>query len=390
MKILIANPGSTSFKCKLLDMDLDKTLFSATIERIGDQEGICTFEWQGDDPVVEHMAIADYPAALQLTLDNLSKRMSVDDVAAIGFKTVLAKDVSGCVELTDDVLTAMEDYLPLAPVHNRVYLDVIYAFKQVTSLPLVALFETSFHTEIPPEAFLYGIPYRYYEKYGIRKYGFHGASHRYISEYTAANLAGGRTDITVISCHLGGSSSVSAIRNGVCVDTSMGMSPQSGLLNAKRNGDLDTFALLYLMEREQLSIDQARSMLISEGGVLGISELSADFRDIEAAMDQGNEKACIAFNTFCYYVRRYIGEYLAVLNGADYIVFTAGMGENQPRVRTEIIKNMENLGIRIDEQKNAQNSEIISAADSRTTVAVVPTNEEKIVARSVREFMENR
>ncbi|MEJ2614541.1 MAG: acetate kinase, partial [Ignavibacteriaceae bacterium] len=222
--------------------------------------------------------IPDYFAAVKITLDTLAEQYSIEDLNAVGFKTVHAKGVNGCVELTDDVLNAMREYRLLAPVHTDVYLTAISVFKKLlSSIPLVGLFETHFHKNIPPEAYMYGIPYEYYEKYGIRKYGFHGASHRYIG-IRAKNLFNADK---VISCHLGGSSSVCAIRNGWSVDTSMGMSPQSGLLNAKRIGDFDPFALLYLMDKENLSVDKAGEVLMSKGGLLGISGISGDFRDIE-------------------------------------------------------------------------------------------------------------
>ena len=391
MNILIANPGSTSYKCKLIAMPADETLFQATVERIGDDRGIYTFQWPGEHPRSVTQPIADYRAAVDLTLASQSERIPIEAISAVGFKVVLAKHVTGCVELTDAVITAMEAYQPLAPVHTDAYLTAIRTFAGLLpETPRIGLFETAFHTDLPPEAYLYGLPYRYFEKHGIRKYGFHGASHRYVAEYVKENYARDTEDLRIISCHLGGSSSVCAIRDGRSVDTSMGMSPQSGLLNASRTGDLDTFALLYLMEQEGLSIAETRKLLITEGGVRGISELSGDFRDIETAMKAGNEKALYAFKTFAYYVKRYIGEYLAVLNGADYIVFTAGTGQKSPDMRAEILKDMDNVGIRLDGQRNREvvTEGVISGDDSPVTVLVVPTNEELIVARAVMAYLE--
>ena len=307
-------------------------------------------------------------------------------MSAIGFKTVHAKGVTGCVELTDDVLAAMEEYRSLAPVHTDVYVKAINVFKELLpSTPLVGLFETHFHVGIPPEAYLYGIPYEYYEKHGIRKYGFHGASHRYIG-MRAKELYGSRK---VISCHLGGSSSVCAIRDGWSVDTSMGMSPQSGLLNAKRVGDLDPYALLYLMDKEKLSTKQVGDILMSRGGLYGISGTSGDFRDIEQAMAKGDVRAKLAFETFAYYVRRYIGESLAVLNGADCVVFTAGAGQKSVLLRTTIASNMENLGIVLDAERNRSNPAegLISAEGSPVKIAIIPTNEEFVVAQEVKKFL---
>ena len=382
MKLLIANPGSTSYKCKLIEMDGEKILFQASVERIGESTGRISTQFTGEAWCVEDREIPDYPAAIHSVLDILGQQYGISDVAAVGFKTVHAKDVTGCVSLTDDVLQAMREYMPLVPVHNQVYLTAIAAFKSVLpETPLLGLFETHFHQDIPLEAAFYGVPYAWYEKHGVRKYGFHGASHRYIS-IRARELYGANR---IISCHLGGSSSICAVRDGKSVDTSMGMSAQAGLLNASRVGDLDAFALLYVMEKEQLSIEALRKILIQEGGVKGISELSGDFRDIQDAMEAGNAKAELAFKTFAYHAKRYIGEYLAVLNGADVIVLTGGTGQHSPLMREKILSNMENLGVILDAVRNAKNPAegLISAENSPVRIAIIPTNEELIVAREV-------
>jgi acetate kinase len=324
-----------------------------------------------------------------MTLESLTQQYPVDDVAAVGFKTVLAKGVTGCVELTEDVLKAMEEYRLLAPVHTDVYVKAIGVFKELLpSTPLVGLFETHFHTGIPPEAYMYGIPYEFYEKHGIRKYGFHGASHRYIG-MRAGELFGARK---VISCHLGGSSSVCAIRDGWSVDTSMGMSPQSGLLNAKRVGDFDPYALLYIMEKERLSVREIGDILMSRGGIYGISGTSGDFRDIEQAMARGDARAKLAFETFAYYVRRYIGEYLAILNGADCIVFTGGAGQKSVLLRKTILRDMENLGIVLEDERNQRNpvEGLVSSDGSRIKLAIIPANEEYVVAQEVKKFLVQR
>lgn len=386
MKILIANPGSTSYKCKLYDVQDMTVLFQATVERIGDEQGIYSYNFNEGEPSKEILKIPDYYAAVNLTLESLKQKFSIGEVAAVGFKTVHAKGVTGCVQLTYSVIQAMKDYQPLAPVHTDVYLTAIDVFKKLLkSTPLIGLFETHFHVNIPPEAYLYGIPYEYYEKYGIRKYGFHGASHRFIGMRAKELYDADK----VISCHLGGSSSVSAIKDGWSIDTSMGMSPQSGLLNAKRVGDLDPFALLYLMEQEGLSIAETQEILISKGGLYGISEGLSDFRDIEKAMNAGNERARLAFKTFAYYVKRYIGEYMAILNRADVLVFTAGAGQNSPALRKEILQGMENIGLELDDRKNEANPEegLISTDLSPVKIAVIPTNEEYVVAKEVERFI---
>jgi acetate kinase len=386
MTLLIANPGSTSFKCKLYDLTSMNVLFQAVVERIGDKEGIYSFNRTGDEKAERTLPVPDYNAAVNLVLTSLRERHLIDKLAAVGFKTVHAKGVSGCVELTDDIVRAMEEYRSLAPVHTDIYVLAISVFKNLLpSVPLIGLFETHFHVNIPPEAYLYAIPYEYFEKHGIRKYGFHGASHRYIG-MRAKELYGART---VISCHLGGSSSVCAIKDGWSIDTSMGMSPQSGLPNAKRVGDLDPFGLLYLMEQENLSTQAAGKILMSKGGIFGISGTSGDFRDIEQAMDKGDRRAELAFKTFVYNVRRYIGEYLVALNGADCIVFTAGAGEKSVRLRKAIASDMDRLGVIVDDAKNQANPKegLISPDTSRIRVAVIPTNEELVVASEVKRFL---
>ncbi len=388
MRILIANPGSTSYKCKLYHVDDMAVLFQATVERIGDEGGIYTWAFEDGKQCSSTLPIPDYRGAVKLTLETMKEKYPIGGVAAVGFKTVLAKGVTGCVELTKPVLQAMEEYRMLAPVHTDVYVKAIGVFKELLpSTPLVGLFETHFHVGIPPEAYLYGIPYEYYEKYGVRKYGFHGASHRYIG-MRAKELFGATK---VISCHLGGSSSVCAIRDGCSVDTSMGMSPQSGLLNAKRVGDLDPYALLYLMEKEHLSVKEIGDILMSRGGILGISGTSGDFRDIEQAMAAGDPRAKLAFDTFAYYVRRYLGEYLAVLNSADCIVFTGGAGQKSVRLRSTILGNLENLGIVLDPERNRSNPKegLISGDTSRVKLAIIPANEEYVVAQEVKKLLEH-
>jgi acetate kinase len=389
MKILIANPGSTSYKCKLYDSAEMTVLFEATVERIGERDAIYRCRHAGESEATSTLPVPDYPSAVRMALSSLESQHAIGGVAAVGFKTVHAKGVTGCVELTDDVLAAMEEYRLLAPVHTDVYVMAISIFKKLLpKTPLVGLFETHFHKNIPPEAATYGIPYDYTVKHGIRKYGFHGASHRYVA-MRAERLFGARK---VISCHLGGSSSVCAIKDGWSVDTSMGMSPQSGLLNAKRVGDLDPYALLYLMHKENLSVETVGKILMSKGGIFGISGTSGDFRDIEASMQKGDARAELAFNTFVYGVKRYIGEYLAILNGADCIVFTAGAGQNGVLLRKRILANMENLGIVLDDTRNTENPKEgrISSDTSPITIAIIPTNEEYVVAQEVSAFLDGR
>jgi acetate kinase len=391
VNILIANPGSTSYKCKLYDTETDSALFQATIERIGDVEGIFNYRINGQNKITSRLEIPDYYDAIDLTINIIKEVLSLENLTAVGFKTVMAKGITGCVELDDSVIKAMNDYIALAPVHTKAYLTAISVFKKILpNIPLVGLFETAFHANIPAEAFLYGIPYEYYEKHGIRKYGFHGASHRYVSQRGKELFFPEKESIKVISCHLGGSSSVCAIKDGKSLDTSMGMSPQCGLPNSNRIGDLDPFALLYLMEQENLTVEEIREILFTKSGLYGISGKSGDLRDIIQGMENGNHRDELAFKTFAYYVKRYIGEYMAILNGADIIVFTAGSGQNSPLLRREILKDMENIGIVLDNKKNLANPQegIISSDNSQLKIAVIPTNEELIVTEEVKNFLE--
>ncbi len=390
MKILIANPGTTSYKCRLYDMESGEELFRAGIERIGESESPFVWEEQKKWKRTEKLFGADYTAAVAASLRRMEDSVPLREVSAVGFKTVHAKGVYGCVKLNDSVLSAMEEYLPLAPVHTAAYLDAIRIFKKFSgSIPLVGLFETAFHSSIPSEAYIYGIPYEYYERHGIRKYGFHGASHRWIFERVKSRYAPDKEDCKIISCHLGGSSSVCAIRGGVSVDTSMGMSPQCGVLNAKRVGDIDPFALLYLMEKENLSIPETRNMLITRSGLAGISGLNGDMRDIIDEMKKGNSRARLAFKAFAYSVKRYIGEYMAVLDGTDFLVFTGGIGERSGPVREEIAGKLDNLGIILDSEKNNSltGEGIISAERSPVMTVVIPADEEIIVAREVMHYI---
>ena len=364
-------------------MSNETILFRAGVDRIGDPESEVTWQWE--HPQSEKRPVPDFGTAVQQTLTHLEERISLKSVSAVGFKTVHARGITGCVELTETVIGAMNAYQPLVPVHNRVYLTAIRAFKQVIpGKPLIGLFETHFHTNIPAEAAMYGVPYEWVTRHGVRKYGFHGASHHYIAERSKILFSSDK----VISCHLGGSASVCAIRNGQSIDTSMGMSAQCGLLNAKRVGDLDSFALLYVMEQENLSVDRARELLISKSGILGLSGISGDIRDIERAMDK-DERAALAFRTFAYGVKRYIGEYMAILNGADLIVFTGGAGQFSCRLRQVILSNMDNIGIVMDESRNEANPAegLISSDRSPVRIAVIPTNEELIVAREVAKWL---
>jgi acetate kinase len=394
VKILVANIGSTSLKWRLFD-------FSNNSERLLHKGG---FE-----------RVTDYPKAIEdcmAELKNANAIQNENELNAVGFKTVIAKNVTGCVQLDERILQAMADYNGLAPAHNPPYITGIKLFAQrVPRVPLIALFETAFHQFAPEAAMRYAVP-ETWNQIGIRRFGFHGASHKFIAERSAELL--GRGDVAerarqlyvnghatkisgaplrIISCHLGGSSSVTGILNGASIGTSMGMSPQSGLPQNNRVGDLDAEAIPYAVKTFGISIEEAQRQLTKESGLKGLSGISNDVREIIEAANKGDAKAKFAIDVFVASTRHWIGGYFLELNGADAIVFTAGIGENRADIRAAICANLENLGIKLDAEKNqsvrATDSEI-SAPDSRVKIFVIPTNEELVVARETKRFLENK
>lgn len=341
--------------------------------------------------------VKDHTSAIKLCLDFLLSSdagiiKSLEEINAVGFKTVHGGKFNGVHLLTEEVLREMERFSVVAPAHNPPYIKAIRIFRDLLpSTPLVGVFEPHFHTTIPLYASIYGVPYDWYEKFGIAKYGFHGASHHYIAERTPQFIGKPKEQLKIISCHLGGSSSLCAIRNGQSVDTSMGFSAQSGVLNATRCGDLDVFVIPFLVKEAGISLEEICQELVKRGGLLGISGISGDMRDLLEAASQGDEKAILAVDAFCYGIKKYIGSYVAVMNGLDVLVFTGGIGENSPPIRKKICEDMEYLGIEIDEEKNSTalgKEAMISPEGSRVIVAVIPTNEELIVAREAAKLLE--
>ena len=394
MKILVANIGSTSLKWRLFD-------FANNAERLLHKGG--------------YESVTDYPKAIEDCLAELKNANALHDeseLSAVGFKTVIAKNVTGCVRLDDRVLRAMTDYNALAPAHNPPYIAGVKMFAQrMPGVALVGLFETAFHQFAPEAAMRYAVP-ETWNQIGIRRFGFHGASHKFIAERSAELL--GRSDVAerarqlyvnghatkisgaplrIISCHLGGSSSVTGILNGASIGTSMGMSPQSGLPQNNRVGDLDAEAIPYAVKTFGISIEEAQRQLTKESGLKGLSGISNDVREIIEAANKGDAKAKFTIDVFVASARHWIGGYFLGLNGADAIVFTAGIGENRADIRAAICANLENLGIKLDAEKNksirATEAEI-SAPDSRVKIFVIPTNEELVVARETKRFLENK
>lgn len=387
MKVLVCNAGSTSLKFKLFDMPGDVVLAEGKVERVGSCDN-AMFHFKKPDGYKiyrENQCIPTYTEGIQMFLSCLLDKEqgvleSLKQLERIGFKTVLSKDHYGIHELTPDVLKGMEDYLVVAPAHNVPYLAAIRQFQELTpDAMLVGAFETAFHTTIPLERKLYGIPYEWYETYGIQKFGYHGASHSYAAD-TLAELYGSTGK--AITCHLGGSGSLCAIDDGKSVDTSFGLSLQTGLLQSNRNGDLDPFIIPFLV-KEGLTLDEVSEGLAKRGGLLGISGVSNDLRLVEEAADAGNERAALAIDMFCNGIIRYVGSYYAELGGLDHLVFTGGIGEHSTTVRRKVCDSLRHMGIWLDPRKNLSYTEnaVISTKDSPVTIHVIPANEELGVAR---------
>jgi len=393
MLILVTNVGSTSLKYRLYRYPQEELLATGRVERIGTSKGAASWS-HGKSASSLERPFADHREAIEFILQRLLENVLSDpkDLGCVAFKTVVAKGYNGCEWLNDTVLRAMEDFNFLAPAHNPPYINAIRLFRELLpKTPLIGLFEPAFHLTMPDYAQVYPLPKEWREEFGIQRYGYHGASHRYVSERIPQLTGRKASEINLISCHLGGSSSLCAIAGGKSTDTSMGFTPQSGIFHATRIGDLDPFAVLYLMREKKLSVEEVITQLTKKSGLLGLSGLSEDMREIEAAMDTGNPEARLAFQAFGYVVKKAIGSFLAVLGRVDVLAFAGGIGERGARVREEICRGLEGLGIRMDEEKNraCNGTEAeISATDSPIAIWVVPTNEELIVARAAYEKLQ--
>ncbi len=390
MKILVANLGSTSFKYRLFDMDGERVIARGGVERIGSPQSRCFVETAGQRTETT-VAAKDHAVAVRLCLQQLIETKclaTASELAAIGFKAVHAQGLTGVHRVDAKVLAAMEAYNNIAPAHNPPYVTAMRLLAtELPTIPLVAAFETGFHETIAPGERLYAVPLEWAEQHGVKRWGFHGASHRYIAGRTAELL--GATDARIISCHLGGSSSLCAIRDRKSVATSLGMSPQTGLPHNNRVGDFDVFALPALMRATGKTLAQVLDDLANRSGLQGISGKSNDLRDVEQAAASGDRRAQLALDVFVAAVRRYLGSYLLLLNGADAIVFTGGIGENSASMREAICANLDWFGIRLNPQKNlsAKREARIDADGSRVQLWIMPTNEELVVARQTRDCL---
>ncbi|MDR3110380.1 MAG: acetate/propionate family kinase [Planctomycetaceae bacterium] len=393
VKILIANLGSTSFKYSLFEMDNEAVLARGRVERIGDSLSPCTIDIGGKRyettvPVADH-AVAVRQCLAQLTDPQSGCIRDAAEVAAIGFKAVHAAGVSGVHIVTAEVIDAMAELNDVMPAHNPPYVNAMRLLNEkLPEIPLVAAFETGFHLTIPERNRYYGVPFEWIDEHYIQRWGFHGASHRYIAGRTAQLLK--RGDLRIVSCHLGGSSSLCAINKGESVAASMGTSSQTGLFQNNRVGDFDPFVLPYLMKRLNKSLDEILNIMSTQSGLLGLSGRSGDFRDLLQGIEEGDARSRLAVNVFVGYVRQYLGSYLVELGGIDVIVFTGGIGENNPVLREMVCINLDELGIKLSPHANdaARGNEApIHAEDSKTQIWVVPTNEEIIVARQTVEAL---
>jgi acetate kinase len=399
--ILVINIGSTSLKYALIDMDRENKLATGLIERIGDKNSPFT-HWQMDRNSTKNIidTTSGYESAIRQMLKVLikndkNKEGIVNDeleIEAVGFKTVHAGQIKKPTLLNDEVIKMMEKYSCVVPAHNPPYIDAIKKFKKILpQTPLVGVFETYFHRHMPEYAYLYGVPYEWYEKHDIRKYGFHGASHRYAFERASEILNLILSKKKLITCHLGGSSSIAAIQDGISIDTSMGFSTQSGIPMGNRVGELDPFIIPYIMENESLSFEDVMDILIKRGGLLGISGVSGDERDLEEISDT-NDRANIALKSFIYNLIKYIGSYITIMNGVDVITFSGGIGENSPKIREKVCNGLKLFKISLNDRKNnkcirIKEDTIISNSRSKVKVIVIPANEALIVARETRKVI---
>jgi acetate kinase len=389
MNVLVINCGSSSLKYQLIDSESEAVLAKGLCERIG-IDGRLVYQKSGLDKEITEAAMPTHKQAIQMVLDALVNPKtgaiaSLSEIDAVGHRVVHGGEkFASSTVLTPEVLKTIEECNELAPLHNPANLIGINACKELMpNVPMVGVFDTAFHQTMPKKAYLYGLPYEYYEKYKVRRYGFHGTSHSFVSKRTAEFLGLDINNSKIIVAHLGNGASISAVVNGKCVDTSMGLTPLEGLVMGTRSGDIDPAIMEFIAKKENLDIEGVMNVLNKKSGVYGLSKLSSDFRDLEQGYEEGNELAINAINVFSYRVLKYIGAYIAAMNGVDAIAFTAGVGENTELVREQIVENLGYLGVKIDKEANKVHGDekVISTPDSKVKICVIPTNEELAIAR---------
>ena len=390
MNVLVINCGSSSLKYQLINSDTEAVLAKGLCERIG-IDGRLVYQKTGLDKEITEAAMPTHKQAIQLVLDALVNPSTgaianLSEIEAVGHRVVHGGEkFATSTVLTDEVIAAIEDCNDLAPLHNPANLIGIRACQELMpNVPMVAVFDTAFHQTMPDVAYMYGLPYEYYEKYGVRRYGFHGTSHSFVSKRAAEIVGKNYEYLKIIVCHLGNGASICAVDGGKSVDTSMGLTPLEGLIMGTRSGDVDPSILEFIAEKEDLTLSQVMNVLNKKSGVEGLSGVSSDFRDIEAAAKEGNKRAALAQQTFAYRVIKYVGAYAAAMNGVDVICFTAGLGENDCKIREMVMKNLGYLGVQVNAEVNNSTrgkEAIISTADSKVTCIAIPTNEELAICR---------
>ncbi|MBK6345264.1 MAG: acetate kinase [Bacteroidales bacterium] len=397
MKIIVLNCGSSSIKYQLFDMPTSEVLAKGLVDKIGLKGSLLKHSRNDGTEVKLEGEILDHQAGIEYLLgilisDKYGSIKSLDEIQAVGHRVVHAGEkFNGSVYITNEVIDALEECIDLAPLHNPPNLKGIYSItKLLPDVPQVGVFDTAFHQTMPDYVYLYGIPYSLYEKHKIRRYGFHGSSHRYVSKRAAEILGRNMEDLKIITCHLGNGASIAAIKNGKSLDTSMGMTPIEGLMMGTRTGDLDIGAFIQIINKEEIDVPIANTLVNKHSGMLGVSGVSSDMRDVELAAEQGNKRAKVTLEMYYYRIRKYIGAYTAAMGGVDLIIFTGGVGENDSVTRYLTTKDMEYMGLEFDQEKNKGlrgKEAVISRENSKVTVMVVPTNEELVIALDTYEIV---
>lgn len=400
MKILVINAGSSSLKYQLIDMETEAVMAKGVCERIGIDGSMLTHKVGKTETVIKS-PMPDHNEAIRLVLEALVDKKhgvvkSMSEIGAVGHRMVhSAEDFTESVLVTDKVMEICRNNGELAPLHQPANIIGVEACKKaMPGVPMALVFDTAFHHTMPKKAYMYGLPYEYYKDYKVRRYGFHGTSHKFVASEAAKFVGKDIKDLKIITCHLGNGSSISAVNGGKCVDTSMGFTPLEGLPMGTRCGDIDPSVTEYMMGKTGMNVHDMLNVCNKKSGMLGLSGVSSDFRDLTAAAEKGDERAILALDVFGYTVKKFVGAYAAAMNGLDVLVFTAGVGEHTPEVRERVAENMEYLGIKIDEKKNYSGERGIarelSTPDSRVKVLIIPTNEELVIARETKELVESK
>ena len=396
MKVLVINCGSSSLKYQLIDMETENSLAQGLVERIGIEGSVLTQKVEGKDKYIVKTPMKNHKEAIEIVLKALVDGehgviKSMDEITAVGHRVVHGGEkYASSVLITDEVKKSIEECYKLAPLHNPPNMIGIEACEELMpNTPMVAVFDTAFHQTMPKEAFLYALPYELYSENGIRKYGFHGTSHMYVSNKVAEVMGKDIKDLKIVTCHLGNGASLCAVKNGVSIDTTMGFTPLDGIVMGTRSGSIDPAIVLYLINELKYSTEDVNTLLNKKSGVLGISGVSSDFRDIEDAAANGDERAILALDIYHYRIRTQIGAYAAAMGGVDAIVFTAGVGENGPETREACLEGLEFLGVKVDKEKNNVRGKVreISTEDSTVKAFVIPTNEELVIARDTKNLV---